>query len=298
MRVFVTGATGYIGTAVSEALAAAGHQVIGLARSDASAEQLRGQGAEVRRGELSDEATLRNAAAAADATIHLAATGDARTGELDRAAVAAILDALRGSGKSFVYTSGVWVMPETPEGPADEDTPLDPAPLVAWRPAVEELALAAAGDGVRSVVVRPAMVYGRGGGIVAMLVRSARDDGAARMVGDGGNRWSFVHVDDLADLYVQVVEEPPAGEVLLAASGEPRRVREVAEAASQSGGAGGEVEAVPLEQARQKLGAVADALSRDQWVVGDRARERLGWRPHRPDVIEELKQGSYAVAGR
>jgi nucleoside-diphosphate-sugar epimerase len=146
--------------------------------------------------------------------------------------------AIGRSGKPFVYTSGVWVHGNTGGKVAGESSPLNPPAIVAWRPAVERLVLDAAGKNVRTAVIRPAMVYGRGGGVLAGFVQSSRQTGRVRIVGDGENRWTFVHVDDLADLYVRALERSPAGEVYLAASGPALRVGEVAAAA----GAGGEVQ--------------------------------------------------------
>jgi nucleoside-diphosphate-sugar epimerase len=132
------------------------------------------------------------------------------------------------------------------------------------------------------------MVYGRGGGLVASFTASAREHGAARMIGDGQNRWAFVHADDLAGLYVRALGAAPGGTLLFAAHGEALRVRQVAEAASQAAGAGGKVEAVPLEEARKTMGPVAGALALDQQISGARAQQLLGWHPHAPDVLEDL----------
>src|SRR5207237_4601172 len=145
------------------------------------------------------------------------------------------------------------------------------AAIVAWRQAVEGRVRAGAKRGIRTVVIRPAMVYGRGGGIPAGFVESARKEGAARYVGTGENRWPFVHVDDLADLYLLALERAPAGSVLLGVAGPSRAVSEVAAAASRGAGAGGRTVAWPLEEARQKLGPYADALVLDQQASGRRA---------------------------
>src|SRR3954467_10532605 len=137
MQVFLTGATGYIGSAVAAALRAAGHEVAGLARSDAAVERLERSGVRPVRGDLADAAVLERGSRAADAVIHTGTTNDARAPEVDRAAVDAILRALDGSGKPFVYTSGIWVYGDTKGRIVDETTQLTPAPIVAWRPAVE-----------------------------------------------------------------------------------------------------------------------------------------------------------------
>jgi nucleoside-diphosphate-sugar epimerase len=176
----------------------------------------------------------------------------------------------------------------------DETSPPNPAALVAWRQAVEDRVLQGAKRGIRSIVIRPAIVYGRGGGIPAGFVDSARKEGAARYIGSGKNHWPMVHLDDLADLYLLAVEKAPAGTLLLGASGESQPVREIAEAASRGAGSGGRTVATPLEEARKAMGPYADALVLDQLASGRKAREMLGWQPHRPDILEEMERGSYA----
>ena len=294
MRVFVTGATGYIGTAVGERLRAAGHEVDGLARTDAAGQKLLRAGVHPVRGDFGDLARLAAAARSADGVISLGTTYDPA---VDGPAVDAMLDALAGSGRPFIYTSGIWSHGDTGGRVVDETTPARPAELVAWRVAVEDRVLAAAERNVRSIVIRPAIVYGRDGGIPAGFAESARKEGAARFVGTGENRWPFVHVDDLADLYLAALERAPAGTLLLATAGRSVSVREVAESASRGAGAGGRTTATPLAEARRTMGSYADALVLDQQASGRRAEELLGWRPHRPGVLEEMEHGSYASAG-
>jgi nucleoside-diphosphate-sugar epimerase len=292
MIVFVTGATGYIGTAVVQALRGAGHEVRGLARSPAAAEKLEFAGVEAVEGALTELTVLARAARAADAVIHIGATGKADQAEVDTAAVRAMLNAVEGTGKPFIYTSGVWVLGNTGDVVADEDAPLDPSPLVGWRAEVEGTMRDAAAWGIRSVVLRPAVVYGRGRGTPGTFVSSARRKGVVRYVGDGTQRWPFVHVDDLADLYVLALDAP-AGTLLNAAAGSSLPVREVAEVAAQANGA--VAEAWPLDEAREVLGAYADALALDQQVAAERAAG-LGWNPSRPSVLDELRTGSYVAS--
>jgi nucleoside-diphosphate-sugar epimerase len=287
MQVLVTGATGYIGGAVCEALRRAGYAVVGLARSDDQVGILAARGLGAHRGDLRDPASLARGARNADAVIHTGLAAAADAGQVDRAAVEAILGTLSQFNRPFVYTSGCWVLGNTGDRIADEDAPLAPPPLVAWRPANEQLVLAAAKQGVQGIVLRPAMVYGHSGGLVHSFVQSAREQGAARVVGDGRNRWTFVHLDDLAELYVRALGAA-AGTVWFAAHGPAVRVRDVAEAASRAAGAGGKIETVPLDQARQAMGPIADALVLDQQISGERARRVLGWRPQAPTVLEEL----------
>jgi nucleoside-diphosphate-sugar epimerase len=295
MRIFLTGASGYIGTAVAERLRAAGHQVTALARSDASAAKLESAGVQPVRGDFSDPKSVGSAAGSADGVISLATTYDP---SVDSPAIDAILDALAGTNKPFVYTSGIWSHGDTGSKVVDETWPPNPAELVRWRQKVEDRVLEGAKRGIRSVVIRPAIVYGRGGGIPAGFVESARKEGAARYVGTGKNLWPLVHVDDLADLYLLALEKAPPGTLLLGVSGPSRRVSEIAAAASRGAGAGGRTVATPLEEARKKLGAYADALVLDQQASGRRAQELLGWKPRRPDVLEDIERGSYASQGK
>jgi nucleoside-diphosphate-sugar epimerase len=283
MRIFVTGATGYIGTAVTEKLIAAGHAVAGLARSDAAAQKLRNLGAEPVRGDLRDTALLQAAARASGGAIHLAMEPSADAPRLDRGVVDAVLAGLAASGapaKPFVYTSGIWVMGHTGGHTADESTPVNPAALVAWRPAHESLVLRA--TGVRGIVIRPAMVYGRRGGVAGAFADAAKK-GVVQFVGTGENRWPFVNVDDLADLYVLALGAAP-GSLYFAADGPSIPVRQVALQAAH----GARLEAIPLEEARRTMGPLADALTLDQLVSAHKAKQELGWAPKAKPVLEEL----------
>ncbi len=292
MNILLTGATGYIGSVVAEALIAAGHSVTGLARSDAAAGQMSLKGITPLRGDLTSPATLTEGAKAADSVIHAGTTND---GRLDREAVRAMLDAVGGTGKPFMYTSGIWVLGNTGDTPADESAPLHPIALVAWRPAVEAMVLEATKQNVRAIVIRPAIVYGRGGGIPAELVKSARETGSARYVGDGRNRWPMVHLHDLADLFARALDHAGPGTLLHAADDSALRVGEIAEAASDAAAAGGRTSSWPLEEARKSLGAYADALALDQRVSAEKAKTMLGWNPHEKSVVEDLRHGSYLL---
>jgi nucleoside-diphosphate-sugar epimerase len=294
MRIFLTGATGYIGSAVAERLKAAGHQLTALARSDASIAKLKSAGIQPVLGDFSDPKGVSQAAGAADGVISLATTYDP---SIDGPAIDAILGALAGSNKPFIYTSGIWSHGDTGGKVVDETSPPQPAALVAWRQGVEDRVFAGAKRGIRTTIIRPAIVYGRGGGIPAGFVESARQEGAARYIGTGKNRWPLVHVEDLADLYVLALEKAPPGTLLLGVSGPSRPVSEIAAAASRGAGAEGRTVSTPLDEARQKMGAYADALVLDQQASGRKAQDLLGWKPRRPDVLEELERGSYVSKG-
>ncbi len=292
MNVFLTGATGYIGSVVAEPVIASGHSVTGLARSDAAAGQMSLKGVTPWRGDLTSPAALAEAVKAADGVIHAGTTND---GRLDREAVRSMLDALLGSGKPFIYTSGIWLLGNTGEKPADESEALNPIALVAWRPAVEAMVLDSAKHGVRAIVIRPAIVFGLGGGIPADLVKSARETGAARYVGDGQNRWPMVHVRDLADLFARALDRAAPGTLLHAADDTAFRVKEIAEAASDAAGTEGRTSSWPLDEARKSLGAYADALVLDQRISSERAKTTLGWNPREKSVVEDLRHGSYLL---
>jgi nucleoside-diphosphate-sugar epimerase len=261
-----------------------------LARSDKAAGQLRLKGVTPHHGDLTSPAGLASAVRELDGVIHTATTHDGRQ---DQAAIRAMLDALTSSDHPFLYTSGIWVLGNTGDQIADEDAPLNPAMLVAWRPDVERMVLESAQRGVRAVVIRPALVYGRGGGIPAGLVESARENGAARYVGTGENRWPVIDIDDLANLYLRAFEQAPAGTLLHAADPSSHRVRDIAQAASAGAGKSGRIESWPLDQARKELGAYADALVLDQRVSAAKATAMLGWRPRSPGILDDLLRGSY-----
>ncbi len=292
--VLVTGATGYIGSNVARALANAGYHVTGVARSEQAAAKLRAAGVAVHRGDLTDPAGLAAVARSSDAVIHSALVRNADTGRIEEAAVGAMLDALEGTAKPFLYTSGAWVIGNTGGRLAGEMFPLRPPPLVAWRPAIERMVLDAAGRKVCGVVIRPVTVYGRGGGAVATMIASAREQGVLRIIGAGDNHWSFVHIDDLADLYVRAMERSAPGEIYVAAEGPALRAREVAGAVCRVAG-GARVESWTLEEARAVLGPLADCRALDQKIGSTKAARQLGWRPKGPSLLEELAPAAGAT---
>ncbi|MDB4951708.1 MAG: NAD-dependent epimerase/dehydratase [Gemmatimonadetes bacterium] len=298
MRVFMTGAGGYIGGVVAGRLRAAGHAVAGLARGEDAARRLTEAGVEAVRGDLGDIALVEREAGAADAVIHLAMEQSRRAVELDGAVTDAVLRAMQGSGRPFLYTSGTAVLGDTGAWPADEDRRIDPAGPVAWRAAHEAQVTDAAARGVRGMVIRPSLVYGRGGGaVVTSQVQAARRDGVARYVGDGANRWSTVHVDDLADLYLLALGRAEGGSVWNAEGGETVSMAELAAAASRTAGAGGRVEGLEPDEAKAAFGWMTRMLALNLVVTSARARAELGWSPSSPSLLEELASGSYASAG-
>lgn len=273
MKVFLTGATGYIGGAVAQALSHAGHTVYALAHHARAAAELGARGYVPRPGDLRDTRALSDHAGAADAVIHAARVRADDADQVDRAAVEAMVEALQGTRRPFVYTSGVWILGNGGEEAATEDSMPDPTPLVAWRAPLERwLRESGEGLGVRTVILRPGVVYGDGGGIPGMLAR-----GELPLIGDGAQRWPLVHRSDLAALYLAALERAPAGAILHGVAGHAT--------AAEVGGAlseGNDPVRVSLAAARADLGSLADALALDQYVSSRMTREISGWTPRRP----------------
>ena len=286
MRIFLTGATGYIGAAVLDGLLRGGHDVTALVRDNEKAARVAARDARPVIGNLGDPESYRFSADGQDGYVHTAFdTASGRGPAIDRIALDVLLTAARrrrtgdanGSPSRFViYTSGVWVLGRTPD-PVGEDAPLNPIPLVSWRPEHEDILLKAGSDRVRTIVVRPGVVYGGGDGLVGDLFKSAAN-GLVRVVGDGNNHWPLVYDRDLADLYVKLVASEAAAGVYHANDEGDERVNDIVAAIAPYVPVRPDVRHVPLDEARAKLGSVADALSLDQIVRSPRARA-LGWTP-------------------
>ncbi|MFE3741347.1 SDR family oxidoreductase [Streptomyces sp. NPDC059134] len=295
MRVFVTGASGWIGSATVDELLAAGHEVVGLARSDASAASLDAKGARVHRGDLDDLDSIREGAAASDAVIHLANKHDftdpAVSDRAERAAVQTIGDVLAGSGRPFLLASGV-------AGPAPGRvlTEDDRSPFhgpEAPRGGSENLALEFVDRGVHTVSVRFApTVHGDGDhGFIAALVAIAREKGVAGYVGDGSNRWPAVHRSDAARLTRLGLEKAPAGALLHAVGEEGVPAREIAEAIGR--GIGVPARSIAPDAAPRHFGWIGRFFALDIPASSARTRELLGWTPTGPTLVQDLDAGSY-----
>jgi nucleoside-diphosphate-sugar epimerase len=285
MRIFLTGATGYIGSAVLDALVRGGHDVTALVRDNSKATRVAARGAKPIVGNLADPKSFREAADAQDGYIHTAYDSTSSGGPaIERAALDVIVAAAkrrRTAGakapkRFIVYTSGVWVLGSAPE-PVTEDAPINPVSVVAWRPDHEQFILRAAGAGLRTIVVRPGIVYGGGHGIVGDLLKSA-SNGLVRVIGDGTNRWALVYDRDLADLYARLVEDHAAAGIYHANDEGDERVNDIVSAISPYLPVQPDVRHVPIDEARAKMGAFADALALDQVVRSPRAKA-LGWTP-------------------
>lgn len=298
MKIFMTGASGYIGGTVAASLVKAGHAVSGLARAEASAAKLRAHGIEPVRGELSAHSVVRSAARNADAVINCADAADPFV-------VAAIVEGLAGSGKPFVHTSGSSVVGDKAAGRFSpkihhEDTPAEPLPEKIQRVAVDRVVLASAAQGVRSVVLCPSLIYGEGRGAhsdsiqVPNLIRQAVRSGIPRYIGAGENIWSTVHIDDVADAYLLALEAARAGSFYFIENGEAS-LKSIVESIARLLGAKRSPESWGIDEAVAEWGPQAAwfSLGGNSRVSAEKARKMLGWNPAGADLFHEIEQGWY-----
>jgi nucleoside-diphosphate-sugar epimerase len=289
MKIFVTGASGWIGSAVIPELLANGHRVLGLARSDASASRVKALGAEVQRGELADLRSLKEGAAASDGVIHLGFVHDFSNLEasigIDRKAIDAFGEALAGTDKPFCIASGTMMV--APGQLATEEATARDNPFPRHANALATLELAK--RGVRSIVMRlPPTVHGKGDhGFIKFIVDIARKTGVSGYPGDGANRWNAVHRLDAARLFRLAIEKAPAGSILHAVAEEAITSRRIAEVI-------GEKLRLPVKSvAAEHFDWIGRFFSMDQAASSALTRQRMGWTPTQPGLIEDLEQGHY-----
>jgi nucleoside-diphosphate-sugar epimerase len=298
MRVFITGASGHIGSAVVPELQKAGHQVVGLARSEAAAQAIAGWGAEVRRGDLEDLDGLRAAAAEADGVIHLAFRHDLmRSGDLetaaatDLAALRALAEPLIGTGKPLVGTSGTLMLTQLGlDRPATEDDTIPGG----YRVDAENMVIGLADEGVRSSVVRlPPTNHSHldTHGFISVIIESARKAGRSAYIGDGANRWPSVHTLDTATVYRLAVESAPAGSRLHSVGDEGIPFRQMAETIGRRLGL--PTESITAEQAPEHFGFLALFVGLDNPTSAAITRRLLGWQPAHPGLLADLEEDHY-----
>jgi len=292
MRVFITGASGFVGTALVPELLGAGHQVIGLARSEASAAALRQAGAAVHLGSLEDEGSLRAGAAAADAVVHLAFLQDmarfTEAARIDEQAVVALGTALAGSGRPLVVATGMGVVAGRHAAVPESDSP------PAARLAGPRAALRFVGHNVRTTIVSlPPITYGRGDtrGLLTRIIAVARAKNVSAFIGDGSNRWPTVHVLDAARLFRLALERLPSGAAVHAVAGEGVPLRSLAEAVGRQLGV--PAASIAASDAEAHFGWLGRLLGRTPAADRTAARELLGWEPAQRPLLEEVEAGDY-----
>lgn len=292
MRVFVTGASGFIGSATVRELLSKGHTVLGLSRSTSSAKILTDLGAEIHDGSLDDLSSLKSGAAQCDGVIHLGFVNDfsdfPRSCAKDRAAIDALGSAIEGTGKPLVVTSGILLL-AAGEMRTEDDKP-DSEGFAAVRGKSEEVTLALVEKGVRAMVVRlPPTVHGEGDkGFVPMIIGATREKGVSSYIGEGLNRWTAVHRLDAARLYRLALEKGVAGGVYHAVADESVPTKEISEAIGSRLNV--PIASKSLEEAAGELGFVVYAYSRDSPASSAKTRDQLGWKPEQPGLIADVEK--------
>ena len=277
-RVFLTGGTGYVGSAVLDALVRGGHQVTAIARDPEKVAGIESRGARGLLAELGTPARYMDIALESDVVVHAALEHSPRGAQLDGDLLDRLLPALSdtGSAKTFIYTSGIWLIGPAPD-PADESVPVAPTPHAAWRAPLERRVLEATTLSLRTAVVRPGVVYGGKRGIVSDLLKNALN-GLVRVIGPGTNHWPCVYDRDLGELYARIAETPEASGVYHVNDEGDEQVNDIVQAIADHVSPRPDIRHVPLEEARAKMGPYADALALDQRLRCPRARA-IGWAP-------------------
>lgn len=297
MKIFIIGATGYIGRALTRHLLASGHSVVALVRSEEAAGRLPSGAVTSVRGDLESLGVIRASAGAADAVIYLALQGLNGIRATDTTAIAAVLQTLKGSGKAFVMTSGLAVYLGSQLPVCDEDSTLSSvAPAQAWRAEMEGNVLAAAAHKVRSIVIRPAIVYGGDSASRLLLatLAHARSTGQAFYIGDGANIMPVVHVEDLARAYELALQHAPDGTTLNVV-GANVLGKDIAQGIAVAAGAREDAKSVTVDEAGAAVGEMAPVLAMDLKVSGLKMASLLGWSPTGPSLLHELTRGSLAT---
>jgi nucleoside-diphosphate-sugar epimerase len=291
MKVVITGATGFIGSHLLADLYKHGHEVTALVRDDAQADIVAARGAAPVVVDLYDRPTVTRLLGNADGAIHTASPGDATSANLDSAVVDAVIDAFGGTGKPYLQISGLWIYGANPS--ITEASPVNAPALVSWKEPIERRVLGA--TDMRGVVIVSSVAYGDGGGAIpGLLLGSPRDEtGNLIMLGTGQQRWSTVHVADLADFFRRVLEDESAQGRYVIGNGVNPTAAELTQAAAVAVGAPGAVPGSD-DEARARLGDYfAEVLLLDQGANAARARAELGWYPSHPSLSDEFRHGSY-----
>jgi len=290
MQVMLTGSTGFIGSHIMTDLQSHGHRVTALVRNDADADRVAAAGATPAVIDLHDRPGVASMFRIADGAIHTASPGDATSANLDSAVVDAATDAFGGTGKPYLHISGGWVYGDNLD--ITEESPIKAPPLVAWKEPIERRVLDA--PGIRGVVILSGTAYGDGGGAIpgAVLSSPRDDDGNLIMLGTGQQHWSTVHVADIADCFRRALENDSARGRYVIGNGLSETVAELTEAAAVAADAPGAVPGSD-DEARARLGPLADVLLLDQGTEAAKAQAELGWHPTHAGLVDEFRGGSY-----
>ena len=291
MKVALTGATGFIGSHILTELQKHGHEVTAFIRDDADADLVAARGATPAVVDLYDRPSVVSLLRDADAAIHTASPGDETSANLDAAVADAAIEAFAGTGKPYIHISGIWIYGDNTS--ISEESPLKPPALVAWKDPIEHRILDA--TGMRGVVIVSSVAYGDGGGALPGVLLGSPRDGAGNliMIGSGQQHWSTVHVADLAAFFRRVLESESVRGRYVVGDGRNPTVAELTDAAAVAVGAPGAVPGSD-DEARARLGDYfAEVVLLDQGTVAAQARDRLGWQPMHPGLVDELREGSY-----
>jgi len=288
MRIFVTGASGYIGGAVAKAFRRAGHQVMGLVRSEHAAQELLKNEIHPIKGDLSDPSSFHSTMMHIEVVAHCAAEHSAEKAHRDFEALSYFLDTLSSFSqpRAFIYTSGFWIYGNRNGQIVDESDSPSPLKIVDWRPTHEQKVLSFNQNQMKTVVIRPGFVFGKSGGFTSILFEGAQK-GEISLIEEGKAIWPMIHVDDLADLYVLVAEQELSNIILNATDRSSITVRQMAEAIVKIKPA--KIISISYKQALERFGPVAEGLNISLQMKSDRARNLLQWFPKMPHFTESIE---------
>jgi nucleoside-diphosphate-sugar epimerase len=288
MKALLLGGTGSIGAAVLNCLQDRGHEVLALGRSAAALQQLETAGAMPVAGDIRTPENWVDAVDSVDSIIHAAAVWDDELGDIDRYLVETILARLQPSRepKRFIYTGGCWLYGETGDTVATEETPLDPIPSFAWCLPTMQMVLSS--PVVQGMVIHPAMVYERDGGVFRHIVHDAKSLGIVRIIGNENARWPLVHKDDLALVYVLMMEKCRSGDVFNASTIDGVPIGTITRTIAKRLGISSAPEIVEVATAQAEMGSWAEGYAIDQQMSGQKARDVLGWKPVHLDLQGDI----------
>lgn len=289
MRVFITGATGYIGQAVAKAFRAKGHTVYGLVRAPEDAILLSLDEIWPVLGNLEEPESYSHILEEVEVAVHCAFDESDKGVEYNAKTIETILASFSRSSlpRSFIYTSGIWVYGSLGHKMANESTPLNPLEIVKWRPQQEEKVMKAASSNLSTVIIRPGHVYGGVGGLTNMLFTSTQN-GAVSIVGDGNNRWPMVHVQDLAHAYVSAAEKELTQVILNVTDDSTFTLRELSESIARAAHLEGKIKSLSIDEAKATFGSIVEGFLIDLTVDNSRIKRLLGWQIHHAPFIYEV----------